>query len=213
MTNQEPSAPAPAPASSSSWFRRPTTSKVERPPAPQTPEPVPEPAPAPAPASAPANDAAAATLTAGATAADANAAAPATDGEELKAIRAKIASAMSRPAGPSRLPQLGDVVLEACAEVHAEVLTCMRRGSWWDTATLCQAQQAQFWKCAEDFKYALKKLGYARRNVTDAQRVEMVKETDRIVRDAWTKEGGQDALLEKLIKVELTVPPAGEGRL
>ncbi|KNE68368.1 hypothetical protein AMAG_13025 [Allomyces macrogynus ATCC 38327] len=206
MTNQDPSAPAPAPASSSSWFRRPTTSKVERPPAPQSPEPVPESAPVPTPAPVPAaNDAVAPSPTAE----TAPEAAPATDGEELKAIRAKIASAMARPAGPSRLPQLGDVVLEACAEVHAEVLTCMRRGSWWDTATLCQAQQAQFWKCAEDFKYALKKLGYARRNVTDAQRVEMVKETDRIVRDAWTKEGGQEALLEKLIKVELMVPSDG----
>ncbi|KAJ3358904.1 hypothetical protein GGF32_009915 [Allomyces javanicus] len=211
MTNQDPSAPAPAPTSSSSWFRRPTTSKVERPPAPE-PSPAPVPAPAPAPAPASENNAATAAAPAAepAPTAAADAAAPATDGEELKAIRAKIASAMSRPAGPSRLPQLGDVVLEACAEVHAEVLTCMRRGSWWDTATLCQAQQAQFWKCAEDFKYALKKLGYARRNVTDAQRVEMVKETDRIVRDAWTKEGGQEALLDKLIKVELTVP--GDGR-
>ncbi|KNE69521.1 hypothetical protein AMAG_14086 [Allomyces macrogynus ATCC 38327] len=185
MTNQDPSAPAPAPESSSSWFRRPTTSKVERPPAPLSPEPISEPAPAPAPASA-SDAAASAPADPSAPAADAaDAAAPATDGEELKAIRAKIASAMARPAGPSRLPQLGDVVLEACAEVHAEVLTCMRRGSWWDTATLCQAPAGA--------------------------RVEMVKETDRIVRDAWSKEGGQEALLDKLIKVELTVP-AGEGR-
>ncbi|KAI9168138.1 hypothetical protein H9P43_007509 [Blastocladiella emersonii ATCC 22665] len=178
-------------ASAGGWsFRAPKPSKVERT------EPLPEPAAVPQADPTLLSDPAAAP-----------AAAPVTDvtNASVKQVHAAISEELRRAYEPSRVPEMRDVIMTACAEFQSDMLECIHRGSFVERASLCQAQSVKFWKCAQDYKYVLKKMGYPRKAVTDEQRVVMVREANSIVKKAWEMEG-ETEVLNKFFPVRVAVP-------
>ncbi|KAI9217060.1 hypothetical protein BC828DRAFT_274805 [Blastocladiella britannica] len=91
----------------------------------------------------------------------------------LKRARAQIAAEMGRFHPPSRLPEMKDVVMSACAELEADMLHCIHYGSFTERASLCQQPAAKFWKCVEDSRHVLRNMGYHKRVISDEQRVVM----------------------------------------
>ncbi|ORZ36774.1 hypothetical protein BCR44DRAFT_110167, partial [Catenaria anguillulae PL171] len=125
-----------------------------------------------------------------------------TAAERLQQTRAAFAQELQRPYTPSRLPEMGKVIMTACAELQADMLDCIYNGSIAERAKLCQTQSTRFWKCAEDYKYVLKRMGYTNKGVRDEQREVMVREANRIVQHAWTMDNETD-VLQKFFAVSL----------
>ncbi|KAJ2959997.1 hypothetical protein NQZ79_g4596 [Umbelopsis isabellina] len=46
--------------------------------------------------------------------------------------------------------------LDNCADLHSDLLTCFKDGSWWDKAKMCEKQKQRFWKCFHEQKGFLK---------------------------------------------------------
>jgi hypothetical protein len=46
--------------------------------------------------------------------------------------------------------------LDNCADLHSDLLTCFKNGSWWDKAKMCETQKQRFWKCFHEQKGFLK---------------------------------------------------------
>ncbi|OZJ06348.1 26S proteasome non-ATPase regulatory subunit 14 [Bifiguratus adelaidae] len=40
-----------------------------------------------------------------------------------------------------------DTAMDNCADLHYELLTCFKEGSFWEKATMCQKQRRKFWNC------------------------------------------------------------------
>ncbi|KAI8580694.1 hypothetical protein K450DRAFT_235531 [Umbelopsis ramanniana AG] len=49
-----------------------------------------------------------------------------------------------------------DTALDNCADLHSDLLTCFKDGSWWDKAKMCEKQKQRFWKCFHEQKGFLK---------------------------------------------------------
>ena len=46
--------------------------------------------------------------------------------------------------------QRGDIhetSLTLCADLHGDLMTCFKDGSWWDKAKMCEDQKQKFWSC------------------------------------------------------------------
>jgi hypothetical protein len=46
--------------------------------------------------------------------------------------------------------------LDNCADLHSDLMTCFKDGSWWDKAKMCDKQKQRFWKCFHAQKGFLK---------------------------------------------------------
>ncbi|KAI9497134.1 hypothetical protein BDB00DRAFT_805121 [Zychaea mexicana] len=43
--------------------------------------------------------------------------------------------------------EIHEAALDNCADLHSELLTCFKDGSWWDKAKMCEHQKQKFWDC------------------------------------------------------------------
>jgi hypothetical protein len=53
-----------------------------------------------------------------------------------------------------------DTALDHCADLHSDLLTCFKDGSWWDKAKMCEKQKQRFWKCFHEQKTFLKESNF-----------------------------------------------------
>lgn len=43
--------------------------------------------------------------------------------------------------------EIHNAAQDNCADLHAELWSCFKDGSWWDKAKMCEAQKQKFWAC------------------------------------------------------------------
>ena len=43
--------------------------------------------------------------------------------------------------------EIHEIAVDNCADLHADLLTCFKDGSWWDKAKMCEHQKQKFWNC------------------------------------------------------------------
>ncbi|KAI9312168.1 hypothetical protein BX666DRAFT_1881194 [Dichotomocladium elegans] len=56
--------------------------------------------------------------------------------------------------------EIHEKALDNCADLHVDLMTCFKDGSWWDKARMCENQKQKFWKCYQTQKDFLKKANY-----------------------------------------------------
>ncbi|CDS06175.1 hypothetical protein LRAMOSA08703 [Lichtheimia ramosa] len=56
--------------------------------------------------------------------------------------------------------EIHEKAIDNCADLHVDLLTCFKDGSWWDKAKMCEHQKQKFWKCYQSQKDFLKKANY-----------------------------------------------------
>ncbi|KAG0166999.1 hypothetical protein DFQ28_011709 [Apophysomyces sp. BC1034] len=56
--------------------------------------------------------------------------------------------------------EIHETALGNCADLHSDLLTCFKDGSWWDKAKMCEDQKQKFWNCYNDQKKFLKTANY-----------------------------------------------------
>ena len=52
--------------------------------------------------------------------------------------------------------EIHETAVDNCADLHADLLTCFKHGSWWDKAKMCEQQKQRFWKCYNKQKVIIK---------------------------------------------------------
>lgn len=43
--------------------------------------------------------------------------------------------------------EIHETSLTVCADLHENLMTCFKDGSWWDKAKMCEDQKQKFWTC------------------------------------------------------------------
>lgn len=43
--------------------------------------------------------------------------------------------------------EIHETSLTVCADLHQDLMTCFKDGSWWDKAKMCEDQKRKFWSC------------------------------------------------------------------
>jgi hypothetical protein len=43
--------------------------------------------------------------------------------------------------------EIHETSLTVCADLHEDLMTCFKDGSWWDKAKMCEDQKQKFWSC------------------------------------------------------------------
>lgn len=56
--------------------------------------------------------------------------------------------------------EIHETSLTICADLHQDLFTCFKDGSWWDKAKMCEEQKQTFWKCYNTQKRFLKDVNY-----------------------------------------------------
>ncbi|KAI9271732.1 hypothetical protein BDA99DRAFT_500848 [Phascolomyces articulosus] len=56
--------------------------------------------------------------------------------------------------------EIHEIAVDNCADLHSELLTCFKDGSWWDKAKMCEHQKQRFWNCYNKQKSFLKDANY-----------------------------------------------------
>ncbi|KAI7856309.1 hypothetical protein BDC45DRAFT_567352 [Circinella umbellata] len=56
--------------------------------------------------------------------------------------------------------EIHEIAVDNCADLHADLLTCFKDGSWWDKAKMCEHQKQKFWNCYNKQKNFLKDSNY-----------------------------------------------------
>ncbi|KAF7731957.1 hypothetical protein EC973_007062 [Apophysomyces ossiformis] len=56
--------------------------------------------------------------------------------------------------------EIHETALGNCADLHSDLLTCFKDGSWWDKAKMCEDQKQKFWNCYNQQKKFLKAANY-----------------------------------------------------
>ncbi|ORY91825.1 hypothetical protein BCR43DRAFT_527164 [Syncephalastrum racemosum] len=56
--------------------------------------------------------------------------------------------------------EIHNAAQDNCADLHAELWSCFKDGSWWDKAKMCEAQKQKFWACYNKQKKFLKEANY-----------------------------------------------------
>lgn len=51
--------------------------------------------------------------------------------------------------------EIHEKAIDNCADLHVDLLTCFKDGSWWDKAKMCEHQKQKFWKCYQSQKVRL----------------------------------------------------------
>lgn len=74
--------------------------------------------------------------------------------------------------------EIHETSLTICADLHENLFTCFKDGSWWDKAKMCEEQKQTFWKCYNTQKRFLKDVNY-KGPVTSAE------EDRRILQEAY----------------------------
>ncbi|KAL7753379.1 hypothetical protein RI367_001154 [Sorochytrium milnesiophthora] len=110
----------------------------------------------------------------------------------------------------SNMPELHTMCMKVCEEFHYDLEQCIFHGSWKDKMTMCQTASGRFWKCLDEYKYVLMKMGYDSPRATDAQRKTMLGESIRINETSWAMENRPD-MLERGHGVVQVVPSAPDA--
>lgn len=51
--------------------------------------------------------------------------------------------------------EIHETALDNCADLHADLLSCFKHGSWWDKAKMCEDQKQKFWNCYKKQKVTI----------------------------------------------------------
>ncbi|KAI9026406.1 hypothetical protein CLU79DRAFT_45212 [Phycomyces nitens] len=51
--------------------------------------------------------------------------------------------------------EIHETALENCADLHQDLFTCFKDGSWWDKARMCEDQKQRFWTCYHQQKVGI----------------------------------------------------------
>ncbi|KAI7901502.1 uncharacterized protein BX663DRAFT_475347 [Cokeromyces recurvatus] len=63
--------------------------------------------------------------------------------------------------------EIHEASLILCADLHEDLFTCFKHGSWWDKAKMCEEQKQKFWNCYNAQKQFLREVNYKGPGITD----------------------------------------------
>ncbi|GAB5588249.1 hypothetical protein Unana1_03149 [Umbelopsis nana] len=70
--------------------------------------------------------------------------------------------------------------LDNCADLHSDLLTCFKDGSWWDKAKMCEKQKQRFWKCFHEQKSFLKDNNFKSPVSSEAEDADILRKADAL---------------------------------